>query len=65
MTPYELRVTRAISKVQVSPVPTRLKCLVCNIIKLKLAFCYNQQKPYERRQHIRTMQQTLKEELGR
>lgn len=62
---YEQRVNRTTSKVQVSDIPLRVKCLVCNIIKLKLALLYGQQKPYERRQHVRNMQQTLREELGK
>jgi len=62
---HELRVNRATSKVQTSDIPLRVKCLVCNIIKLKLALLYGQQRPYERRQHIHNMRQTLREELGK
>lgn len=63
---YQVRLTRAIAKVQASrKLDKQFKCTVCEIIKLKLAFRYGQQKPYMRKQHIRTLRSNLLEEMGR
>ena len=63
---YQLRLTRAIAKVQAShKLKKQFKCAVCEIIKLKLAFLYGQQKPYMRKQHIRTLRSNLLEDMGR
>lgn len=68
MTIYELfqyRVSRATQKVQKShKLPKDVKCLIINIIRLKLAFRYGQQKPYERKSHLRNMQAQLKERMS-